>query len=322
MNAPQEAVIDPGLEIVDAHHHLWRTGTETYLVPEFAADLASGHAVRRTVFVEWKSHYDLSAPPALQPVGETRFAAAAGRGGGIAAGIVGFADLTLGDAVQDVLEAHLAAGEGRFRGVRHVACWDDDAEVMRVTPPGPRGLYRDAGFRAGFAHLGPLGLSFDAWLFQTQLDDLTDLARRFPDQPIVLNHCGGILGIGRHARDRAAGFAAWRAALAGVANCPNVFLKIGGFGMPRTGLAPAPEPGLPHSQVLARCWRPWITAAIELFGSDRVMMESNFPVDRRVCDYRTLWNAMKRAAAFLTDEEKAAVFGRTAARFYRLPEIA
>lgn len=305
-----EAAIDPGRPIVDAHHHLYDRPGIRYLADEFVSDLASGHDVRATVFVQARYGYDETASAALQPVGETRFAVAVGqRATGIAAAIVPFADLTLGAAVRPVLEAHLAAGGGRVRGIRHILAWDRDASLLNSAYPTSEAMMDEPGFRAGFAELASLGLSFDAFVLAPQLPRLAGLARADPETPIVVNHCGGpILG-----GDTA--FAAWREGMRMLADCANVSVKLSGLGMPSVGL-----PQERTSRGLAALWRPWMETCIELFGPTRAMFGSNYPADRAAYAYAAGWNAMKRVAADIgaTEKDKDWLFRGSATRFYRL----
>jgi predicted TIM-barrel fold metal-dependent hydrolase len=193
--------------IVDPHHHLLDRGGQRYLIEEITTDLACGHNVVATVYVEARSMYRVHGAEAFRPVGEIEFAngaAAMSASGGygtaaVCAGIVGHVNLLLGDAAKAVLEAEIAAGGGRFRGIRHSSAWDADENVAFMYATRPKGLLLDSTFRRGFACLAPLGLSFDAWLFHPQIGELTNLARAFPDQKIVLDHCGGPAGIGSYA---------------------------------------------------------------------------------------------------------------------------
>lgn len=320
-----EEILEPDLPIVDPHHHLWERPEHRYMMPDLLADLA-GHAVRATVFVECMAMYRATGPREMRPVGETEFVngvAAMSASGGygqakICAGIVGFADLALGDAVQPVLEAHVAAGGGRFRGIRHAAGWDASDEVRNSHTDPPKGLLLDAKFRRGFARLAPLGLSFDAWLYHPQLGELLDLARAFPGTTIVLDHVGGPLGYGPYAGRAEETFAAWRRSIRDLAGCPNVVVKLGGLGM-RIGMFDFHRRGEPApSAELAAAWKPWIDTCIEAFGAGRCMFESNFPVDKITCGYGTQWNAFKRLAAGASPGEKANLFAGTASRVYRL----
>ena len=324
--APPEPVLEPELEIVDPHHHLWQRRSWPYLLPELLADTGSGHRVTATVFVECVAFYRPDVPQHLRPLGETEFAtgvaamAASGVYGDTraCAGIVGRADLTRGAAVRDDLEAHLRIAGSRFKGIRHAAGWDASELIHDShTQPGPR-LYADARFREGFAQLAPLGLSFDAWNYHPQLNDLVDLARVFPDTTIVLDHCGGPLGVGPYAGRRDEIFADWRMHVRALGRCPNVVVKLGGLGMPIGVFGWHRQPRPPTSQQMADDMRPWIETCIEAFGAERCLFESNFPVDGVSSSYATLWNAFKRLAAGASPAEKAALFAGTARRVYRL----
>jgi predicted TIM-barrel fold metal-dependent hydrolase len=324
----REDILEPELAIVDPHHHLWDFARHRYLLPELLADTGSGHDVVQTVFIECTACYRAEGPAALKPVSETEFVngiaamAASGAYGKtrVAAGIVGMADLTLGSHVEEVLAAHVKAGGGRFRGIRHAAGWQDRTpEVHNSHTAPPPHLYRDhAKFREGLAVLGRMGLAFDAWLYHPQLDDLIDLARAFPDQRIVLDHVGGPLGVGWYADKRAEIFADWRARMTELARAPNAFVKLGGLGMRINGFAFDKRARPPSSQDLADAWRPYIETCIEAFGPARCMFESNFPVDKISGTYATYWNAFKRLAAGASADEKALLFRETARRFYRL----
>jgi L-fuconolactonase len=324
----REEILEPQLAIVDPHHHLWDFARHRYLLDDLLADTGSGHNIVRTVFIECTACYRADGPTALKPVGETEFVngiaamTASGAYGPIrvAAGIVGLADLTLGAAVEEVLAAHVAAGGGRFRGIRHAAGWQDKTpEIHNSHTNPPPHLYRDhAKFREGFAVLGRMGLTFDAWLYHPQIDDLIDLARAFPEQPIVLDHVGGPLGLGWYADKRAEIFAQWRERMRELARAPNVVVKVGGLGMRINGFAFHKREQPPSSQELADAWRPYVETCIGAFGPQRCMFESNFPVDKISGSYATYWNAFKRVAADASEAEKAALFRETARRFYRL----
>jgi predicted TIM-barrel fold metal-dependent hydrolase len=322
----KEEVIDPARPIVDPHHHLWDRGGQRYLIEEMAADIASGHNIVATIYVEARSMYRAGGPEALRPVGEVEFAngaAAMSASGGygpavICAGIVGHANLLLGDGARAVLEAEIAAGNGRFRGIRHSSAWDADANVAGMYAARPKGLLLDPTFRKGFACLAPLGLSFDAWLFHPQIGELTDLARAFPDTRIVLDHCGGPIGIGSYANRREEIFPVWKASIQEIAKCPNTVVKLGGLAMRLLGYDFHERPKPPSSEEAAPAWRPYIETCIEAFGPERCMFESNFPPDKGQCSYQVIFNAFKRIAAPYSEAEKTALFSKTAMDFYRL----
>jgi L-fuconolactonase len=319
-----EDALDPALPIVDPHHHLWERGGDRYFLDALLADTDTGHNIVATVFVQCGWAYRTDGPEPLRPVGETMFVAAVAAEAvrrhvrtQVCAGIVGHVDLRLGAAVEPVLEAHLAAAGGRFRGVRQVTARSEDFVASILAPP-PAGMMSDPAFRDGFARLGKFGLSFDAWLYHTQIGELTDLAWEFPDIPIVIDHVGGPLGIGPYEGRRNAVFADWRRDMKQLAACPNVSVKLGGLGMLVAGFALHERPVPPSSEDLARAWRPYMEACIEDFGAARCMFESNFPVDKAMCSYPVLWNGFKRIAAGASAAEKSLLFHDVAARVYRL----
>ena len=322
----QEEILEPELPIVDPHHHLWDRPGWRYLLDELLADIDTGHNVVGTVFVQCRAMYRADGPEEFRPVGETEFVngvAAMSASGGygparICAGIVGHADLRLGARVQDVLEAHVQAGGDRFRGIRHITAWDADETVMNPAYSPPPGLLAEQTFREGFARLGPLGMSFDAWLYFPQIDELAALARAFPGTPIVLNHVGGPLGIGAYAGRTDEVFGRWSTAIKALAACPNVHVKLGGLGMRIGGFDFHEQAKPPSSERLADAWRPYIETCIGAFGASRCMFESNFPVDKGSYGYAAYWNACKRLAKGASVAEKTDLFSGTATRFYRL----
>ena len=322
----REEILTPELPIVDAHHHLWERPAGRYLLDELRADLGAGHNVQATVFIQCGYGYRNDGQPELRSVGETErvaaIAAEAAAAGvpGVCAGIVGYCDFRIGNRVDAVLEAHIAAGAGRFRGIRQSAGWDA-AIVSTTSAVPPRGLLLDPAFRLGLARLGKFGLSYECSLYHPQLPELTDLARALPDQPILANHCGGPIRVGPYAAAPDRAFAAWRSALRDLATCPNVVLKLGGQAMTIRGFDWHEEPLPPSSGELAAAWRPFMETCIEAFGAERCMFESNFPVDKGMCSYPVVWNAFKRLASGYSAAEKAALFHGTAAQFYRLSGV-
>ena len=321
-----EEIIDPARPIVDPHHHLWDRGGLRYMIEDMAADIASGHNIVATVYVDCRSMYRANGPEAFRPVGEVEFAngvAAMSASGGygparINAGIVSHVNLLLGDGAKPVLEAEIVAGNGRFRGIRHSSAWDAEPAVAGMYATRPKGLLLDPNFRKGFACLAPLGLSFDAWLFHPQIGELTALARAFPDTKIVLDHCGGPVGVGRFAGRREEAFPVWKAAIQQLAKCPNVVVKLGGLAMCLLGYDFHLRPNPPSSEQCAAAWRPYIETCIEAFGANRAMFESNFPPDKGQCSYQVIFNAFKRLSAPYSEAEKTALFSKTATEVYRL----
>jgi L-fuconolactonase len=318
----REAVLEPDLPIIEAHHHLWERASGVYLLPQLKADVTAGHNVRGTVFIQCGYGFRTDGKEEMRPVGETETVVriAAGGGPGICAGIVGYTDFRLGDRVDAVLEAHVEAGKGRFRGIRQSAGWDP-AILTQTSAPAQPGLLADPKFRAGLARLGRFGLSYESSLYHPQLPELAALARAFPNQPILANHCGGYIAIGPHGDDLNETFSRWRAGLRELAACPNVFLKLGGQAMSIRGVAFHEAVLPPSSGELANAWRPVMETCIETFGASRCMFESNFPVDKGMCSYISCWNAFKRIAAGCSADEKADLFAGAAARFYRLGDV-
>ena len=322
----QEPILEPGLPIVDPHHHLWHDRPSgRYLVEDLAQDLASGHDVQATVFIQCGWMHRTTGPEPARPAGETEavnaaatlFATGAYGPALGCAGIVGWADLR-DPALDDMLDAHEAAGGGRFRGIRHTTAWDDSVQPTSALQKGP-GLLPDERFRAGLRRLGARGLTFEAWQYHPQLGELLDAVRAAPDTKIVIDHLGAPLG-GGHWRDhRDEVMRTWSSSIEALSACPNVFMKLGGLGMPINGFDYHTAPLPPSSECLAADWAPFIEPCIEWFGADRCMFESNFPVDKGMFSYSVLWNAFKRLAAGASPTEKADLFAGTARRFYSLP---
>lgn len=343
-----EPIIEPDLPIIDPHHHLWDlrpmlpmfpepqhdfiaaiAGAAYYTFDQLMADTQSGHRIIGTVFMECGAFYDASRSDAMKPVGEVEFVngvAAQGASGLYGeyrpcAAIIGHADLTLGDAVRPVLDGLLAAGNGRFKGIRHQGAWDANPDVLGPPFHAPEGLYGSDAFREGFAAFAEHGLIFDAWVLEPQLGDVLDLARAFPEQSIVLDHCGTPLNIAHYRGTLDQNFERWRTAIRALAECPNVTVKLGGLAMAFCGM-PEEGPAAGYgSERLADMWRPYIDTCIEAFGPQRAMFESNYPVDRWGASYPVLWNTFKRLSSGASPAEKHDLFAGTAARIYGIEHV-
>jgi L-fuconolactonase len=321
-----EEILEPDLPIVDPHHHLWVRPNYNYLFPDLLADIGSGHKIHATMFEQAASMYRADGPEELKSLGETEFVcgvAAMSESGKFGptrciAGMVGYVDLRLGSRAKGLLERHIAVSDGRIRGVRNSSTWSDDPTLKPFASTSPKGLLLDKSFREGFAALVALDLTFDAWMFQTQLGDVIDLARAFPQARIVLNHVGGPVVVGPYAGKRDEAFKTWRDSIKEIAGFPNTYVKLGGLGMKMPGFDFAEKPEPPSSQDLASAWRPYIETCIAAFGPQRAMFESNFPVDKGSCSYQVLWNAFKRIAAGHSADEKTALFSGAAKKAYRL----
>ncbi len=323
-----EPPLDSEQPIIDPHHHLWDARPDgprlRYFLDELLEDTA-GLNVRQTVFIECGAMYNADAAAALAPVGETEYVAgvsaqsASGLYGDLRActGIVGHANLMLGAAVGEVLDAHMATSP-RFRGIRHHASWDPSPDVPNSRlEPGPH-VYLNETYREGFAELGKRGLSFEGWLYHPQIPELTDLARAFPETTIILNHLGGPLGLGPYVGRRDEVFAEWRESISELATCENVVAKVGGIQMAINGFGWHERATAPSSDDLLAANRPWYEHTIQSFGPARCMFESNFPVDKVSCSYTTLWNQFVKLAADYPADERQLMFHDTAMRVYRL----
>lgn len=322
----EEEILLPDLPIVDPHHHLWDHPGHRYLVEELTRDIQSGHNIVGTVYVEAMSAYRASGPPESRPVGETDFVVAltgdradsAGRPA-IADGIVGFADLTLGAAVEEVLQAHISAGQGRFRGVRFAGAWDESDAVQNSHAGKRPHMLAEPVVRDGIRKLAELDLTLDLWMFHPQLREVADLADTMPGLTLVLDHCGGPVGYGPYASNRDEHFRIWQSGVRELAKRPNVVCKVGGLLARGAAFDYVTAELPPTSEQLARIWRPWLETCITAFGPERSMFESNFPVEKMGTGYATIWNTFKRVTAGASPAELSSMYSGTARRVYRLP---
>jgi predicted TIM-barrel fold metal-dependent hydrolase len=320
----KEAIVDPDLEIIDPHHHLLDMPGKRYLFDEALADMQSGHNIVASVHVQSHSMYRADGPQEMKPLGETEFAngmAAQCASGGygrirMCAGIVGSTDILLGGRVEPVLEAHLRAAGSRFKGIRPTLAWHESPQV-RALEIQPHILMQPQS-REAIACIHKLGLSLDVWVFFTQLDEVLDVCRSFPDLTVVINHTGGPVAIGPYAGQREAVFKEWRKKIDALATCPNAFIKLGGQAMRYSGFAFNEQPTAPSSDLLAEKWAPYFEVCIEAFGAGRCMFESNFPIDKAMCSYHVIWNAFKKITKGCSAAERANLFKGAAARAYRL----
>jgi predicted TIM-barrel fold metal-dependent hydrolase len=321
----QETALDPEQPLIDPHHHLWDRGGHTYLAPQFRADHGA-HRVQATVYVECLASYDESAPEHLKSVGETvaaraQFDANAGSDCAVCAGIVSRVDLVLEPALlAKALDAHERAGRGAFRGVRYLTAWDASiASRHHATCPG---MLLEPAVQRGAAMLAELGLSLDLYVHHPQLGEVAELARAVPSLSVVLEHCGGPLGTvavsGEGMPTRTERWREWADALTPLGALPNVHLKFGGLAMPVAGFGLRERAAPPSSEEIVRLWQPYFNHCVTVFGPERCMFESNFPVDRVGCSYGVLWNAFKRLVAQRGDVERRAMLAGTARQVYRL----
>ncbi len=323
-----EEIIDPARPIVDPHHHLWDRGGLRYMIEEMAADVASGHNIIATVYVDCRSMYRASGPEAVPgPSARSSSPTVSGRDGGERRLRQGCDLRRHRQPRQPPARRRCegrAGGGGSLPATGASAASATPRRGMR-TPMSPACMRRgqkDCCSTALSARAlpasPPLGLSFDAWLFHPQIGELTDLARAFPDTRIVLDHCGGPIGIGSYAGRREEIFPVWKASIQEIAKCENVVVKLGGLAMCLLGYDFHLRPKPPSSDEAAAAWRPYIETCIEAFGPNRCMFESNFPPDKGQCGHQVIFNAFKRLAAQYSEAEKTALFSKTATEFYRL----
>lgn len=321
-----EEALAPEVSVVDPHHHLWDRGGSPYFLDAILADAATGHTVEATIYLEAHTRYRTEGTDHLKPVGEVAFAAeiaeeSARRGGPkVCAGIVGHADMRIGDGLEEIVDAMEEAGCGRFRGIRHVAAWHPDPSVKGTITNPPPDLLRHEGTRRAIKVLERHGHSFETWALHTQLGDLLDLARSAPDLTVIMDHAGGAIGMGPYAGRRDLAFAEWRQAIRALATAPNVRAKIGGFGMRLWGFDFGARAMPPSSEELAAAIRPYVEELVGAFGPERCMFESNFPVDKGSFGYVVLWNAFKRVASQYSASDIKALMSGTATRVYQLEQ--
>jgi predicted TIM-barrel fold metal-dependent hydrolase len=322
----KETILEPGLPIIDPHHHLWQRPGWRYLLDDLLTDTGSGHNIVATVYMEANSMYRDGGAEEMRPVGEVEFAngVAAMCDSGVcgktrvAAGIVGHADMMLGSRVEPVLNALMRAGGDRFRGIRHGVSWEAQVASLRPNPNTHAGMLADRKFREGIAVVGRLGLSYDVSLYHTQIGEVADLAGALSDTRIVLNHVGGVLGLGSYRSQQKEVFSQWASSIKALAARPNVFVKLGGLGQGYTALRFDGDAEPPSSAAVAARFRPYVETCITAFGASRCMFESNFPVDKISYSYPVFWNACKLMANGASSGEKADLFAGSAARCYRL----
>ena len=321
----EETPVDPNLRIVDPHHHLWDRGGSRYLAEELHEDTSKGHNVTNTVFVECKAEYRRNSQERFQSLGETEFVAKEAErleefSETKISGIVGFVDLGLGEELEEVLVAHDRSSSGLMRGVRHATAWSDDPEISIAHTKPTKGVMGSKLFLKGVSKLSEFNFSFDAWLYFNQLPELLYLARVTPETNIVINHLAAPLKIGKWAETPQEVDEIWRSNLQELANCENVYLKIGGIGMDNyfaNDWVNQTKP--PTSDEVASVWKEKILWCIELFGSHRCMFESNYPVDRQTLPYSVIWNCFQKVTDSFTESEKSDLFSSTACTVYRIP---
>ena len=322
----KEEIIDPEREIVDPHHHLWSGEARTdYLLEDLWSDTGSGHNIKKTMFIQCRTHLRTEGPEHLEPVGEmdfiTKIAEQSRKGSenqSIIAGVIAHANLNFGDLIEETLDAHEEAGPGLLRGIRHAVARDDNPENLAHPGLGEKGQLSREGFREGVRRLGRRGLTFDSWHYHHQMKEFIELAKAVPDTAIILDHFGTILGVGPYADKKDEIFQEWKKDMAELAKCENVHAKLGGLAMPDNGFGWHLKPTPPTSDEFVAAQKKYYLHTIDCFGPERCMFESNFPVDRCSISYHVLWNGFKKMVADFSEDEKKLMFSGTATRVYNL----
>ena len=315
-----EEIVDPEREIIDPHHHLWPPGGAlAYGLDDLHGDTEAGHRLVGTVFVECGAAYRTDGPEHLRSVGETEFVAeqaerSARLAGAEILGIVSSCDLRRDD-LDEVLDAHEAAGRGRFRGIRHAIAREDDPAI-RIPGRAPEGLAADPDFRRGVARLGERGLTYDSWHYHHQNEAFRALAEACPGTTMVLDHFGTPLGVGRFEGRLDEVYETWKHDIAAIAALPNTVAKVGGLAMPDNGYGWHRRDRPATSDEVVEAQSRWYHHTIDSFGPARCMFESNFPVDRFSLNYVSWWNAAKKIADRYDEADQQELFAGTARRVY------
>ena len=323
----KEEIINPELPIIDPHHHLWNgdnqlAGSFPYLIENLNEDTFSGHNIVGTIFMECAQGYYLDGEEKYKPVGETEFvinlikdSEKLSKSTNIM-GIIGFADLMLGHEVKDVLNTHLSKGEGLFRGIRHAAGWDKNNEIHNSHSNPIENIYHNKSFMKGAEELINLKLTFDAWHYHHQINDLSIFAKKYPELTIIHDHFGGPLGVGPYEGKKEEIFKKWKDDISLLSESKNVFAKLGGLAMPVNGWNFHKQNKPASSDQIVDMHHEYYLHTINCFGVERCMFESNFPVDRRSVSYHVIWNAFKKMVLGYSDEDKNKLFFKNAKDVY------
>ena len=330
LNQHIEDPILPNFPIIDPHHHLWDVGFGRYYIEELLEDInSSGHNIEATVYIMSSSNTKIYAKDGLEefkPLTEIEFATSEGKRADLIpdnkvkvnASIVGSVDLTFGSKLEPVLEKAINISEGRLKGIRMLLASHSDPRISSGAVKSDLGLMLHPNFIDGAKCIQNADLSLDFWIYHTQLNEMEKIARALPDLTIILNHVGGPIHLGEYEGKQAVTHREWRSAMIRLSRIPNINVKLGGLGMAVNGAKFHNGKIPPNSVQLSDVWKPWIYETIDMFGFDRCMFESNFPVDKGSCSYGTLWNAFKILATDMSDDEKNKLFSKNAARIYKI----
>ena len=298
----------PDLTMVDAHMHLWDlkrirypwltpplpvgiTGDVSPIARDYLLDDYLGDAAGGGVHVRKIVHIEAGADPA-DALAETQWLQSMAAARGYPQAIVAHAELQRSGAAE-LLERH--AAHRNVRGIRQILNWHPDPAKTYT----PRDLLADEAWWAGFARLKRHGLSFDLQIYPGQMPAAARLASHHPDTPLILNHTG------MPVEKDAAGIDTWRSGMRALAAQPNVAVKISGLAMLDWHWSDA-------------SLRPFVLETLELFGAQRTMIASNFPVDRLFGTFGQFCAAYTRILAGASAAERANLYSGTAERIYRI----
>ena len=326
----KEEALLPDLPIIDPHHHLWNVGFGKYYVEELLNDINfSGHNVKATVYIMSSSNtkiYSTQGPDEYITLPEIEFATNEGKRSDLIpnnhvkvnASIVGSLDLTHGVKIKPVIEKGLEISEGRLKGIRMLLASHKDPRITSGAVKSDLGLMLHPNFIEGAKCLEEAGLSLDFWIYHTQLHEMEQIAKALPNLNIILNHIGGPIHIGDYEGKQALTHREWRSAMLRLSRLPNICVKLGGLGMAVNGAKFHLQENPPTSTDLSEIWKPWIFETINMFGVEKCMFESNFPVDKGSCSYGSLWNAFKIISKEMSQDEKNKLFYENAANVYKI----
>ncbi|MDC3107679.1 amidohydrolase family protein [Paracoccaceae bacterium] len=332
----REDIIDPGQRIIDPHHHLWpktvkgssnvrRHRLYNYMLEDFWEDTSSGHNVTDSVYIECSEFFWSSEKEHFNPVGETEHMRGLAQfsqentGETSISGIIGHANLLLGKDVDEVLERHIDIGGKFFKGIRHAGSWDPSDKINNSHHNPPKDMYLMKEFGEGIKALSVRGLVFEAWQYHHQIPQVTHLAKNNPDLLIILNHFSGPLGVASYATKKEEVYDKWKKDLCELSQYKNVYAKLGGLAMPINGFGFETNPNPPTSNDFLSFQRQFYFTTIDLFGPERCMFESNFPVDKYSVSYHVLWNAFKNLVKDFSKADKEHLFYKTASNVYSIP---
>ena len=329
LNLYKEEALLPDLEIIDPHHHLWNLDFGKYLNDDFIEDIQkSGHNVKASVYIMSSANTKIynqnsnesSTLPEIKFAYKQYLEAKNNKLNkcSVNNSIVGALDLRYGNKLTPVIEKGLEISNGKLTGIRMLLAAHNDERISSGAVKTRTGIMLDPNFIAGAKVLEKKNLSLDFWIYHTQLNELEFVAKTLPNLSIILNHIGGPVQVGPYEGKQGITHREWRRSMMRLAVFPNIKVKLGGLGMKVCGSKFYLNSKPPTSDQLSELWKSWFFETIDLFGIDRCMFESNFPVDKGSCSYGVLWNAFKKISVNFSDVEKNKLFYLNAKKTYNI----